>query len=508
MKTASLLLILVLSFVSCEYSGIKAAIDANIFKALTKFDLNSLLKDTILIDYAEASGTELFNYDVVCENLTLTNLESPDEVKIETSTTAEGLPQVKLSIYHIHADILIDYLYVKYGLIKETFNGPTGDVVVSSIVGTFHFTEEGQLVISEFEAEIDSITIDVRKDFLNWLIKLFKGLIKSQVEKQLKKLGDTIAEALNNWVSNEFLFDLGYGIGFNLTNVEKPKLTLVDKEAVNAFLQKVADYLYGENNNVFETQDALLTFGVHGSCYPNAHPELMPDLTPAVDMKFNTEYFKNELQLLLSAYSLNTLLYMGQSTGYLHREFTNSSHDLFPFDFDTVGLQEIIPQFGEKYPNDNFEVQMKAYISVFNHLQPVFESTEEGAKLKLNFNLDFLTYVSDDPFDDPEEDLVLNVTAELPFSISVKYELLTVNWGAFTVTKLDKTKDQLNVPEDQLVSIVQNLWDSYVTKFLKGYTKNVAVASILTLITGINWKNLKLETQEGYLLASIAVDLS
>ena len=507
MKTSSLLFVLLITFISCEYSGLKAAIDSNIFKVLTKIDFNSLLKDKVLLDHEEISGQYLFKYEVVVENFSLTNLTAPSEVKIETGTNDLGLPFVKLSLYSITADVLIDYLYIKYGLVHDTSRGVTGDIVFSSISGSFYFTEEGKIVISDFDAEIESLTIDIKQDFLNWLIKVFKSLLKSQVQKKLNTLGDTLETTLNNWVSSEFLYDLGYGIGFNLTNIEKPHMTLVQKGEVNSDLKSVADYLFGEDNNVFETQSALLQFGIKGQVYPNAHPELIPDLVPAVDMSFNTDYYTNELQLLLSTYTINTLLYMGQSSGYLHKEFTNSSHWNFPWDFDTVGLQEIIPEFGVKYPDNNYEVQLKAYISVFNHLQPLIESTEEGAKLILNFNLDFLTTVSDDPFDDPEEDLILNVTAELPFYFTVKYELLTVNWQAFKVTNLVKTKDQLGVDEEKLVETVQSVWDSYVTKFLKGYTKNVAVASLLTIITKTNWKNFKLETQDGYLLASIGVDL-
>lgn len=150
---------------------------------------------------------------------------------------------------------------------------------------------------------------------------------------------------------------------------------------------------------------------------------------------------------------------------------------------------------------------MKAYISVFRHLRPYIEMTETGAKLVVNFNLDFLTTVSDDPFDDPVEDLAINVTAELPFTIQVKYDLLTINWGAFNVVKLDENKNELNVPHEDLVAMVGKMFDTYVTKFIKGYTKNVALASILTIVTGMQFKNFKLETKEGFLLASIAVNL-
>ena len=59
MKVHSLLFLSIISFTLCEYSGIKIAITSEIFKILTKFDLNSLVKNKIIIDYAETSGKYL-----------------------------------------------------------------------------------------------------------------------------------------------------------------------------------------------------------------------------------------------------------------------------------------------------------------------------------------------------------------------------------------------------------------------------------------------------------------
>ena len=150
---------------------------------------------------------------------------------------------------------------------------------------------------------------------------------------------------------------------------------------------------------------------------------------------------------------------------------------------------------------------MRAYISVFNHVRPYIESSLTNAKLSINFNLDFLTSVSEDPFDDPVKDLSLNITGELPFTIQVRYDLLTINWGNFNVIKIDEIANELNISHEDLVTKVGKQWDTYVKKFLKGYTKNVALAALLTLVTKMEFKNFKLETKDGYLLASIAANL-
>ncbi len=438
----------------------------------------------------------------------LTNIVQPDNVVIEQETTADGLPQVKITLYNIEIAIQIAHLYVKYGLISDNFYDAIGSAVISYVEGRYHFTEDGKLVVSEVNVEIDSFNIDIRKDFLNWLIGLFKGLIKNKVTEAIDNLGETISEAINKWDDEEFTIDIGYGIGLNFTNTLKPHLTqLYKNQVINKYGLKLAKLLFSKEEDLSETLTSVLTFGVQGSCYPYDHPELEDDFEPPKEMDFTPEYLSNELQILISDYTLNTLLFIGQRGGYLHKEFNNDSHPIFPWNFTTEGLQVILPQFGEKYPGQNLQVEMRAYISDLDHLRPYIVFSETMGKLVVNFNLDFLTSVSEDPSDEPVKDLSVNVTAELDFTVQVKYDLLTVNWGELKVLNLDEKVNELNVPHDDLVSLVAKNWDAYVTKFIKGYTKNVALAAILTLVTGMEFKNFKLETKEGFLLASIAANL-
>ena len=501
MKVISVLLLVFISLTICDNSdnsGIKAAITSNFIKILTKFDLNSLLVGKTLIDYAETSGTYLFNYEIICENLFLTKIVQPNKVDIEQETTADGLPQVRVVLYNVQASIQIEYLYVKYGLIKETFDNPTGSLVASRIEGRYHFTNEGKLVITDTHVEIESLDIDVKSDFLNWLIDLFKGLITDKVSDELDDIGGTISDAINEWVDGDFSLDIGYGIELNLTNTLKPHLTQVLKNRkLNEYGLRLAKFLFSKEI-LSETLTSVLTFGIHGSCFPTSHPELVIDIPPAANMDFIQDYLTNEVQVLISTYTLNTLLFVARYNDVLNYEFTNSSHPIFPWNFDTEGLQEIIPQYGEKYPDQNLEVVMKGYISN-NHLRPYVEMSESGGKVFANFNLDFFT--------GEVEDLSLNVTVELPFTIKVSYDLLTINWGTFNILELDDSVNQLNVPRDELLSILKTMLDTHLIKFLKGYTKNVALASILTLLTGMEFKNFKLETKDGYLLTSIAVNL-
>lgn len=499
MRMNFLLLLALVALSSCEYSGLKAAITSNFFKILTKFDLNNLLQNKTVIERAEASGKALFNYDVVCENLWITYIKNPSTVVIDQETTSDGLPQVKVTLNNIEVAIEIAHLYVKYGLIKENFYEANGDVKVSYVEGRYHFTKDGKLVLSEFNVEIEDFTVDVRKDFLNWLINLFKGLIKSEVTKALDKLGGTISDAVNNWVDNEFSVDIGWGVTLNLTNTMRPNLTQLYKgETLDITCLNLLKYLL-ERKELDETLTSVITFGMHGSAFPTRDPSTHADFPPIVDMDFNHDYFTNEVQVLLSTYTMDTVLYISQKEGVLHYTFTNQSHPIFTFNFDSEGIQVLLPQYGQKYPNKTVPVEMEINISPNGHSRPYIEMDKSKAKLVANFNLDFSS--------NGAKDLSMNVTVELPFTIQVKYDLLTINWGDLNVTKLVELKNDLNVPHEELVALLGTMFNTYVIKFAKGYTKNIALAAILSLVTGMKFKNFKLETQEGYLLVSIAVDL-
>jgi len=499
MRLNFLLILSLLAFSVCEYSGVKAAITSNFFKFLTKFDLNSLLQNKTIIDTVETSGSALFNYEIKVENLWITYISNPENVQIDQETTSDGLPQVKVTLTNIEVAIEIAHLYVKYGLIKEDFYDAEGDIKFSLIEGRYHFSPDGKLVLNDFNVEVEDLSIDVKKDFLNWLIGLFKGLIKSQATSKLEELGGTIQDEVNKLIENEFNVDIGYGVTLNLTNTMRPSLTQLYKgEKIEKTALALVKYLL-TREELDETLTSVITFGMHGSAFPTGDPDTHADFPPLVDMDFNHDYFTNEVQLLLSTYTMDTCLYIAQKLGVLHYTFTNESHPMFSFNFDTEGVKTLIPQYAEKYPGEPKKVEMEVNISPEGHTRPYVEMTPEQAKLVANFNIDFST--------EGNKDLSINVFIELPFTIQVKYDLLTINWGTLEVTKLEELVNELNIPHEELVALIGTLFNTYLVKFIKGYTKNVALAAILSLLTGIQFKNFKLETQEGFLLTSIAVNL-
>jgi hypothetical protein len=258
--------------------------------------------------------------------------------------------------------------------------------------------------------------------------------------------------------------------------------------------------------NDSQLDTTILSCGLHGSVYPNLNPDMKPSINPAVDMPYVEEYFDNELQILLSDYTINTLLFMGQQTGILKQEFTTISNKLFPFDFNVEGVSTIIPEFRTKYPDNNYEILMKAAISVSGHNQPILVSSTNGAQLRINFGLDFDTTWSDDPFDDPNKDLKLNITASCNIHFVVSENVLNVVIDNFNVDQLIKQKDLINADEENLKTQIAWAFNDVVLPLLNGYVKNVKVTELLKGLLGVNFHKLRLVSKDNYTVLSIGVE--
>ena len=515
-----LLLLTFLSFcvatTLCNHSGVKFGVDTEIFKVLTKIDFNKFLQGKTLLNHTDFSGTFLFKYEAAIDNLNVVEVRSPHTVEVSHSVNKEGLQVVHLDVKGIYAAIRTDFS-CKYGLFKDSGEQVLITAEVNSVNGDFYFTNTGEVVISTFVVDLGNVTIDFKSGFYKFLYSLTKHLIVKTIEKQIKKLAETISTAINDWVNAEFLFDLGLGIGFNFTNVDRPRLIpytkLTQDNDVLSLLMKAVQYIATNNEDerahIFdsnELQTTILTCGLHGSVYPNLNPDMRPAIDDAVDMPYEESYFDNELQILLSDYTINTLLFMGQQTGILKQEFTTISNKLFPFDFNVEGVSTMIPEFRTKYPNDNYEVLMKAAISVTKHKQPILVSSSDGAKLVINFGIDFETTWSDDPFDDPNKDLQLNVEASCNIHFVVSENVLNVVINNFNVDSLIKTKDLLNADEENLKTQIAWAFNELVLPMLNGYVKNVKVAELLKGLLGVDFHQLRLVSKDNYTVLSIGIE--
>lgn len=513
-KQIAFLLVLV-SVALCNYSGVKFGVDTQIFKSITKVDFNKFLQGKTLLNHTEMSGSFLFKYDIQIDNLNVVEVKAPSSVDVQQSINDKGFRQIHLDVKGIYAAIRTDFA-IHYGIFRDSGKQVLITAKVNSVNGDFYFNEKGEVFISTFKVDLGDVTIDFKSGFYKFLYNLAKHLILSQVEKSIAKLNGTIGDAINKWVNEEFLYDLGFGIGFNFTNIDRPVLLPYTKnlasEELLDYIIRVGQYFLGDveegkrlaDENTLET--TFLTCGLHGSIYPNLSPQLKPDILPAVNMTYVQEFFDNEIQILVSDYTFNTLLFMGQQTGYLHKEFTTETNKLFPFDFNVKGVSTIIPEFATKYPENNFEIQMKAAITINGNAQPKIVSAENGSRLVINFGLDFDTTVSEDPFDDPVKDLKLNITSSLGIQFVVKDNVLDLVISDFKVDTIDKKVDEINANVDNLKAVIKKEFEELILPILNGYVKNIKVAELLKKLTGIEFNRLRLVSKDQYIVLSVGID--
>ena len=497
-------LLSLITITSNIYSGVKIAIDTNIFKGLKYVDLNYYLSNKILIEHIEEFGQYLFKYDLTVDNLTITNITSPTEVIVNQLNTSENLPLVQIEIQNILLDIQMKF-NVKFGIFSESAEHLKIHTNITSINGEFYFLPNGEVEISKFNVKLTDVQIDMESQWLNFLIGLFTNFITNKAEKYIESKNKNISETINNWVNNEFLYDLGFGIGFNLTNIDRPKLNRYSK--VNIIKSNLYNLFYNKKRKFNENiETTILTCGIHGSIYPYLHPELKPKIPEAVNMTFKKEYYDNEVQILISDYTINTLLNLIHQSGYLHMEFKNELTNLIPWNYTVEGLKNILPEYSKLYPNKNYEVEMKCYISISNFPQPKVQSKISATKLTLLFGLDFDTFTSDDPFDDPVKDLKLNITSSLDIHFLVDKGNLTIVFGSFHISNVQTIIDNLKIDVNRFEKTIENAFIDYLLPALDTYVKNIPLVDYFGYLFGFQFKNLRVGTENGYIVGSLGVN--
>ena len=487
---------------SSIYSGIKFGIDSNILKGFKYLDLYKYLANKILISHHEEAGQYIFKYKLTIDNFTITNITSPKDVIVINLNTSENYPLINVEFKDIPIDIQMKF-YVEFGYFSESSEQLKIHTNLKSIKGEYFFLPNGQIEISKFNVELSDLNIDFQSKWINFLIGIFTNFIINQSEKYINSKNQEITNFINSWIDNEFLYDLGFGIGLNLTCIEKPILHRFTKE--KKYNQKLYNLLFNKNKLNEKIETTILTLGLHGSIYPNLYPELKPLINDPINMTYITEYFDNELQILISDYSLNTLFFLAHQSGYLHMEFKNDLINIIPWNFSVFGLKEILPEYSKLY-NKNYQVLMKGYVTVNNYPQPIIKISKEITKLNLIFGLDFYTFISDDPFDEPINDVKLNVSSCFDIHFIVQKGNLNIVIQNFNVNNVFFLIYNLNINITRFGNTIENAMNDYVLPSFDKYLKNIDIVNVLSEVLGTKMRNFRIGSQDGYIVTSIGVN--
>ena len=487
---------------SSIYSGIKFGIDSNILKGFKYLDLYKYLANKILISHHEEAGQYIFKYKLTIDNFTITNITSPKDVIVINLNTSENYPLINVEFKDIPIDIQMKF-YVEFGYFSESSEQLKIHTNLKSIKGEYFFLPNGQIEISKFNVELSDLNIDFQSKWINFLIGIFTNFIINQSEKYINSKNQEITNFINSWIDNEFLYDLGFGIGLNLTCIEKPILHRFTKE--KKYNQRLYNLFFNKNKLNEKIETTILTLGLHGSIYPNLYPELKPLINDPINMTYITEYFDNELQILISDYSLNTLFFLAHQSGYLHMEFKNDLINIIPWNFSVFGLKEILPEYSKLY-NKNYQVLMKGYVTVNNYPQPIIKISKEITKLNLIFGLDFYTFISDDPFDEPINDVKLNVSSCFDIHFIVQKGNLNIVIQNFNVNNVFVLIDNLNINITRFGNTIENAMNDYVLPSFDKYLKNIDIVNVLSEVLGTKMRNFRIGSQDGYIVTSIGVN--
>ena len=232
MNSKLFLLLSLLSLTISDNSGVKVAIDSNIVKALKLIDFNLILINQTLIPHIEESGQFIFKYDLTVDNLTVKNITNPKTVEVNHSTSPKNTPLVKFTIKDITIDLVMAF-YVKFGVFSEKSDHVKVHVILSDLEGEMFFDKEengGNVTIQNCKMELSDLKIDMESKWMNFLIGIFKNLITKEAEKGIKEGTNLGQKVINDWIHNITVYDIGFGIGINITNTEKPVLSKLTKQ--------------------------------------------------------------------------------------------------------------------------------------------------------------------------------------------------------------------------------------------------------------------------------------
>ncbi len=219
-------------------------------------------------------------------------------------------------------------------------------------------------------------------------------------------------------------------------------------------------------------------------------------------MQFTQRYLKNKINLLLSDYTINTLLFFVQQSGYINIRVQNETNGFFPFNIDTEGFKALFPNLTRNYA-ENFPVEVKMSLSAASE-QPQISTDSQGSRISLVYGFEFKVYNSTDIFDEPITELKLNVKAHLQVQYMIDDSFLHVIVYKNTVSDLDVETNLLDMPTPALMKSVNDVQEILLEKFRPSFA-NLNVESLLQNAFGYKFDSFEFDARNGFL--EISVDM-
>jgi len=241
-------------FTSASETGIKFAINTQIFDLLKKADLSSKLSNITLIgaeglNYAKTSFPSV---QLKVANLSITKFENPENIEVESEILDKSM-QVKLK--GIKMQMKVSYDLKVISILKDGGSNRTIELEFDEFALALKFTGD-RIKVKSFNFKLAKVDFSLNQFILNFVLKMFKNTIVAKINQSVEFMRVAMENKLNRITQNEMLIDLaGMGIGVNASVTEMPNIQLFDKNNLvkDAPIMQVLVDLVQEN---FQSQEA------------------------------------------------------------------------------------------------------------------------------------------------------------------------------------------------------------------------------------------------------------
>jgi hypothetical protein len=502
----SLLMVLYLGPTYAVNSGVKLGIDTYIFNYLKTIDLNKYVKGNTIIDHiGKLVEKKTFpDYRLFVSDLTITNVANPSDVNVTTRVDATGNKILNVVVNSIVVESTLSFeLSAIWGAFSDKGLNTPVTVQLKTINGEFFF-KDGGVHFTRFHVEIGKVDIHFKSIILEYVYKFLGGFIIEFVNKFALDVRADVERAMNKFIFEPAVINLGNTILIDLTNVDRPDLDIYTKVNPQSlvYLEETSNDFLQKQFTPMENTSSAITFGVVGAIYP-FDPHYRPACDPAVQMEFMSMKFEKKINLLLSDFTINNVLYMAQQTGMMAHQWTQETENIFDVPLDTDGLSAFIPELKTTFDTTR-KVDVKASIGP-KLSQPIIRTSSSGVDVTYKWRITFEVYETDDPLDFPVEYLTLEFDSFVNVNFLTHSDYVQVllsgqkiNHVTAVVNNL-KDYDPSKKPE-LLINLFGKILDANMQKY-----GNVKVYEILKSYTGLDFKDASITAQNGYY--SLAIDI-
>jgi hypothetical protein len=468
-------------------------------------------------------------------SLSINKFNNPNDVRLKNDKENKYL---EISLTDFQIELKADYDLKVATLFKDHSPSSLIGVAFEEVFLGFKFTEE-KILVEKFDMKLKEVKIVLNEWLLDLIKRVFMGKIIETINESVSQFKGELEEQINLAVHGKYLIDLGgMGIGVNATVTESPYLEVVDAQRKKAasslsslsyafaeiltesfeavedqanemkFLQKKENQRTSAprnfNADVKEDLKSFLNFGIRGGIFATIMKDLKPDIPEPAEMKFNQRLEKDDIRILLSDYTINTLLFFVQQSGYISFRITNETNSYLPFNSDIEGLKDIFPKLKEIYP-ENYPVEIKINCKPSSK-QPLMNTQTDGSMLSFDLGFELMVKNSTDIFDMPITEMLLDFEGHLNMQFMFdEDEFLHVTIFRSFVDGVSVKKDNVSENQDELKKDLRGILDLIVDSFRPMFSK-VDFGGMFKNATGLTLGYVEFDTRNHHMEFALDIE--